>query len=119
MIMLSGGLMLLIVSIMLGEYRNLDLLQISGQSLIAQIYLIGIITVVRFTDFYWLLRVTTSSLAHTFAYVSPIIAVFLGWLLLHESITILTIIAMGVILAGVALMVTTPGKRKEHQQIQN
>ena len=51
MIMLSGGLMLLIVSIMLGEYHNLDLLQISGQSLVAQIYLIGIITVVGFTDF--------------------------------------------------------------------
>jgi drug/metabolite transporter (DMT)-like permease len=118
MIMLSGGLMLLIVSIALGEYHNLDLLQISGQSLIAQIYLIGIITVVGFTDFYWLLRVTTPSLANTFAYASPVIAVFLGWLLLHESITILTLIAMIVILAGVALMVTTPGKRKEHQQIQ-
>ncbi|HZL23507.1 MAG TPA: EamA family transporter [Nitrososphaeraceae archaeon] len=118
MIMLSGGLMLLIVSIMLGEYRNLGLLQISGQSLVAQIYLIGIITVVGFTDFYWLLRVTTPSLANTFAYVSPVIAVFLGWLLLHVSITILTIIVMGVILAGVALMVTTPEKRKEHQQIQ-
>jgi drug/metabolite transporter (DMT)-like permease len=94
------------------------LLQISGQSLVAQIYLIGIITVVGFTDFYWLLRVTTPSLANTFAYVSPVIAVFLGWLLLHVSITILTIIVMGVILAGVALMVTTPEKRKEHQQIQ-
>jgi hypothetical protein len=116
--MLSGGLMLLIVSIMLGEYRNLGLLQISGQSLVAQIYLIGIITVVGFTDFYWLLRVTTPSLANTFAYVSPVIPVFLGWLLLHVSITILTIIVMGVILAGVALMVTTPEKRKEHQQIQ-
>ena len=34
------------------------------------------------------------------------------------KVTILTIIAMGVILAGVALMVTTAGKRKEHQQIQ-
>src|SRR5215203_594128 len=112
------GLISLIVSIALGEYHNLDLLQISGQSLIAQIYLIGIITVVGFTDFYWLLRVTTPSLANTFAYVSPVIAVFLAWLLLHESITILTLIAMIVILAGVALMVTTPGKRKEHQQIQ-
>ena len=50
MIMLSGGLMLLIVSVALGEYHGLDLLQISGQSLIAQIYLIGVITVVGFTD---------------------------------------------------------------------
>lgn len=67
MIMLSGGLMLIIVSVALGEYHGLDLMQISGQSLIAWIYLIGIITVVGFTDFYWLLRVTTPSLANTFA----------------------------------------------------
>ena len=76
--MLTGGLMLIIVSVVLGEYRDLDLLQISGQSLGAQIYLIGIITVVGFTDFYWLLRVTTPSLANTFAYVSPVILVLLG-----------------------------------------
>jgi drug/metabolite transporter (DMT)-like permease len=118
MIMLTGGLMLLIISIALGEYRDLDVMQISGSSLIAQIYLIAIITVVGFTGFYWLLRVTNPSLANTFAYVSPVIAVFLGWSLLHESVTILTIVAMIVILVGVALMVTTPGKRKEHKQIQ-
>jgi len=72
--------------------------------------LIIIITVVGFTDFYWLLRVTTPSLANTFAYVSPVIAVILGWAILKESITTLTIIAMAVILLGVALMVTTPKK---------
>jgi drug/metabolite transporter (DMT)-like permease len=115
MIMLAGGLMLFVGSIALGEYRDLDFMQFSGPSLVAQIYLIAIITVVGFTDFYWLLRVTTASLANTFAYVSPVIAVLLGWLLLHESITILTIIAMIVILAGVALMVTTPRKRKDKQ----
>ena len=116
MIMLSGGLMLSIVGISLGEYNHIDFSElISGQSLIAQIYLIAIITVVGFTDFYWLLRITTPSLANTFAYVSPVIAVFLGWALLHESISILTIIAMIVILAGVALMVTSPGKRKDHK----
>jgi drug/metabolite transporter (DMT)-like permease len=72
--------------------------------------------VVGFTDFYWLLRVTTPSLANTFAYVSPVIAVILGWVLLHESITITTVVAMIVILMGVALMVTTPHKRKKDVQ---
>ena len=43
---------------------------------------------------------------------SPVIAVFLGWALLHESISILNIIAMVVILVGAALMVTSPGKHK-------
>jgi drug/metabolite transporter (DMT)-like permease len=112
MIMITGGLMLTAISLSLGEYRGLEISDISWQSSIALIYLVLIVTVVGFTDFYWLLRVTTPSLANTFAYVSPVIAVILGWLLLHESITSTMIIAMVVILIGVALMVTTPRKGK-------
>jgi len=112
MIMITGGLMLTFISLSLGEYRGLELSDISWQSTMALIYLILIVTVVGFTDFYWLLRVTTPSLANTFAYVSPVIAVILGWALLHESITSITVVAMIVILMGVALMVTKPHKRK-------
>jgi drug/metabolite transporter (DMT)-like permease len=113
MIMITGGLMLTAISFGLGEYRNLDLLQISGRSLAAQIYLILIITVVGFTDFYWLLRITSASLANTFAYVSPVIAVLLGWTILHEKITTITIVAMIIILIGVALMVTKKNKTRK------
>jgi drug/metabolite transporter (DMT)-like permease len=116
MLMISGGLVITGVSFALGEYRDFDLLEISGQSLGALIYLIVIITIVGFTDFYWLLRVTTPSLANTFAYVSPVIAVILGALLLHEPVTIMTIIAMSVILVGVALMVTTTGKEDKKEE---
>ncbi|MGN6349828.1 MAG: EamA family transporter, partial [Candidatus Nitrosocosmicus sp.] len=48
----------------------------------------------------------SASLANTFAYVSPVIAVLLGWAVLHEKLTITTIIAMIIILVGVAFMVT-------------
>jgi drug/metabolite transporter (DMT)-like permease len=113
MLMIAGGLIITAISFALGEYRGLELSDISGQSLAALIYLIVIITIVGFTDFYWLLRVTTASLANTFAYVSPVIAVILGALLLHEPVTINTVIAMSVILVGVALMVTTTGKVKQ------
>jgi drug/metabolite transporter (DMT)-like permease len=107
--------MLTAISLLLGEYHSFELSHISVQSLSALIYLTAIITIVGFTDFYWLIRVTTPSLANTFAYVSPVIAVILGWGLLHEEITILTIAAMCVILAGVAMMVTTPGKGKKNK----
>jgi drug/metabolite transporter (DMT)-like permease len=121
MLMVSGGLMLIMASLALGEFQGLDITQISTRSLIAMIYLIIIITVVGFTDFYWLLRVTSASLANTFAYVSPVIAVILGWAILHESITVLTIVAMIIILLGVALMVTTKSgsKAKEQKVAQN
>jgi drug/metabolite transporter (DMT)-like permease len=117
MIMITGGLMLTAVSFALGEYRNLDLLQISRQSLAAQIYLILIITVVGFTDFYWLLRVASASLANTFAYVSPVIAVLMGWAILHEMISIISIVAMVVSLIGVALMVTKSITKKANTTV--
>lgn len=113
MLMITGGLMLMAISFVLGEFQGLDISQISSTSLLALIYLIVVITVIGFTDFYWLLRVTTASLANTFAYVSPVIAVILGWAILHESITLIMTIAMAVILLGVALMVTKP---KDHKK---
>jgi drug/metabolite transporter (DMT)-like permease len=113
MLMISGGLILMAASFILGEFKGLDISQISGTSLSALIYLIVVITVIGFTDFYWLLRVTTASLANTFAYVSPVIAVILGWAILHETITLIMAIAMAVILLGVALMVTKPKTRKK------
>ena len=119
MIMITGGLMLTSVSFLLGEYRDLNLMQISVQSIIAQIYLIGIITIVGFTDFYWLLRITSASLANTFAYVSPVIAVLLGVVVLHENLTLITIIAMVIILSGVALMVTKKKAPSKTKQIQS
>lgn len=118
MIMITGGLMLTGVSFLFGEYKSLDSTQISLQSLIAQVYLIIIITVIGFTDFYYLLRVTSASLANTFAYVSPVIAVLLGWAILKEDVTMMTIIAMVVILFGVALMVTKKNRiRKSIPQL--
>jgi drug/metabolite transporter (DMT)-like permease len=94
-------------------------MQVSVQSLIAQIYLIVIITVVGFTDFYWLLRITSASLANTFAYVSPVIAVLLGWAILHENLTFITVVAMLIILAGVALMVTKKKSLSKSKPIQS
>ena len=117
MIMITGGLMLTGVSFIFGEYK--DLMQVSIQSIVAQIYLIGIITIVGFTDFYWLLRVTSASLANTFAYVSPVIAVLLGVVVLHENLTLITIIAMVIILSGVALMVTKKKAPSKTKQIQS
>jgi drug/metabolite transporter (DMT)-like permease len=54
-----------------------------------------------------LLKVSTAPVANTFAYIAPIVAVFLGWAILSESVTYLTIIATIVILIDVALIVRT------------
>jgi drug/metabolite transporter (DMT)-like permease len=51
--------------------------------------------------------VSTPPVANTFAYIAPIVAVFLGWAILDESVTYLTVIGTIVILIGVALIVRT------------
>ena len=114
MLMLVGGVLLIATSLSLGEFRDLELSQISARSSGALVYLIAVNSMIAFTDFYWLLRVTSPSLANTFAYGSPVIAVIFGWAILKESITYMTIVAMSIILAGVALMVTrTANGRKD------
>ena len=109
MITLIGGLLLIIPSILTGElnllpsYSDIDF----NLLMISYLFLIFIGTVIPLAEFYWLLKVSTVAIANTFAYMAPIVAVFLGWAILSESITYLTIIATIVILIGVALIVRT------------
>jgi drug/metabolite transporter (DMT)-like permease len=108
MVTLVGGSLLLIPSFLIGEfnlilsYSNIDL-----DLLISYLFLIFIGTIIPFAEFYWLLKVSTPPIANTFAYIAPIVAVFLGWAILDESVTYLTIIATVVILLGVTLIVRT------------
>jgi len=69
-------------------------------------------TAVGYAIFYWLLGSTTPTLENTFAYIVPVIAVFLGLVILGESINSQTIIATVVISAGVAMMIINPARKK-------
>ena len=108
MVTLIGGLLLIIPSVLTGELNLLpSYLDINFNLLISYLFLIFIGTVIPLAEFYWLLKVSTAAVANTFAYMAPIVAVFLGWAILAESVTYLTIIATIVILIGVALIVRT------------
>jgi len=112
MVTLIGGSLLIIPSVLTGElnllpsYSDIDL-----NLLISYLFLIFIGTVIPLAEFYWLLKVSTAPVANTFAYIAPIVAVFLGWAILDESVTYLTIIATVVILIGVALIVRTSNNK--------
>ncbi len=108
MVTLIGGSLLLIPSILTGELNLLpSYSDIDFSLLTSYLFLIFIGTVIPLAEFYWLLKVSTAAVANTFAYIAPIVAVFLGWAILNESVTYLTIIATIVILIGVALIVRT------------
>lgn len=65
-------------------------------------YLVSVGSILTFTSFTQALRVLPLSVIFTYAYVNPIGAVFLGWLILHEAITFWTLAGAGLVLLGVA-----------------
>ena len=74
--------------------------------MLALVYLILIGSLVGFTAYIWLLRVAPTTLVSTYAYVNPVVAVFLGWAIENESVTPRTVVAGGMILVAVALIVS-------------
>ncbi|MDW8141703.1 MAG: EamA family transporter, partial [Candidatus Bipolaricaulota bacterium] len=68
------------------------------------LYLIVFGSWVGFSAYIWLLRVTTAAIASTYAYVNPVVAVFLGWALAGESFSERTLLAAAMIVLAVALI---------------
>jgi drug/metabolite transporter (DMT)-like permease len=104
--MLAGGVALGIVGVLSGELTQVHPETFSFESIMGLLYLIVIGSWVAFSAYVWLLRVARTSLVSTYAYVNPIVAVLLGWLILSEPVTVRTLFAGLVILVGVALIVT-------------
>jgi drug/metabolite transporter (DMT)-like permease len=105
---LSGGIALWIAGIASGEIRSLHLAAISRRSWLALGYLIVFGSMVGFTAYIYILKKSTATRVATYAFVNPVVALFLGWLLVGESITLRTIIAAAVILTAVLLVITAP-----------
>ncbi len=103
MMLFVGGLFLLGIGMIIG-FNTLDVSRISTSSILSLLYLI-LIGTMGWLGFFWILRNTTATLANTFAYVSPVIAVFLGWIILDENINLRIIVATIVIIVGVILIV--------------
>ena len=103
MMLFVGGLLLLGIGMII-EFNTLYVSKFSTSSILSLIYLI-IIGTTGWLGFFWILRNTTATLANTFAYVSPVIAVFLGWIILDENINLRIIVATIVIIVGVILIV--------------
>ncbi len=104
--MLSGGAVLIAMAFVAGEAGRVDLSGVSGESVMALAYLVLIGSLVGFSTYGWLLRVAPLPLIATYAYVNPVVAVVLGWLILGEAITPRTLVAGSIIVFAVALIIT-------------
>jgi drug/metabolite transporter (DMT)-like permease len=108
--MLAGGVCLAVAGVVTGELPQVDLGHVSPASLVAFAYLTTVGSLLAYTAYVWLLQVAPITLVSTYAYVNPVVAVFLGGWLLQEPITGRTLLGGGVILAAVALIVATRGR---------
>jgi drug/metabolite transporter (DMT)-like permease len=109
--MLVGGGAMLVVSLLRGEPASLDLAAVSTRSLLALAYLTLFGSLLAFSAFSWLLSVTSAAHVSTTAYVNPLVAVVLGWLVLDESLPSIALAGAVLILGSVALTVRRPAAR--------
>lgn len=118
--MLTGGVLMLLAGLVAGEGSRLDMANVSARSALAFVYLTLVGSLVGFSAYAYLLKATTPARVSTYAYVNPVIAVFLGWALGGETLSGQMIVAAAVIVAGVIIITTRrpapvqgPGSVKE------
>lgn len=99
--MLMGSVALLVASLVTGELNGFRLEQVSMRSWEGLLYLITFGSLVGFVSYGWLLHNAPVSLTSTYAYVNPIVALFLGWLFAREELNTRIIVASVIILGSV------------------
>jgi drug/metabolite transporter (DMT)-like permease len=102
--MITGGVWLGLASLAAGELGRLHVDQISAASFGALVYLVVAGSLVAFSAYAWLIRTAPVPLVATYAYVNPVVAVALGWLVLAEPITPRMLAAGAVIVVAVVLI---------------
>ena len=113
---LAGGVLLWIAGFFTGEVWALHVAAISPRSWVAIAYLIVFGSGMGFTAYLYILKKSSAARVGTYAFVNPVIALFLGWLLAGETITLRTVLAAAVILTAVILVITAPHKDPVHTE---
>ena len=109
--MIAGGVLLMATAAATGEWGAFSPAAVSTRSLLSLGYLIVAGSLLGFTAYVFLLGATTPARVSTYAYVNPIVAVLLGWLLAGETVTPRTFVAATVIVAAVALIIRHGARR--------
>ena len=106
--MLAGGVGLAVISLFAGETRGFSVASVTPASWAALVYLILFGSLVGFTAYIYALTHAPLSVASTYAFVNPVVAVLLGWWMLHEPVGLRTLGAGAMVLLAVALITTAP-----------
>jgi drug/metabolite transporter (DMT)-like permease len=116
--MLAGAVSLFIVSVVTGELNGFSFGDVSMRSWWGLIYLITFGSLVGFVSYGWLLHNAPVSLMSTYAYVNPVVAVFLGWLLANEELNTRIAFASAIIIGAVFMInyARQVASKKEREQ---
>ena len=106
--MLAGGVVIALLGLLLGEA---DQWRWTSSGIGALAYLVVFGSIVGFTAYGYALRHASATIVGTYAYVNPVVAVLLGWLILDERVTLRTFAAMGLILGAVLMIQLAPKPR--------
>jgi drug/metabolite transporter (DMT)-like permease len=109
--MIAAGAGCLLFALMLGDF---DQVTWTTRGLGAVFYLVVCGSWIGYTAYIWLLEHVPTSKVSTYAYVNPVVAVFLGWLILHERVD--RFIVMGSVIVIVSVILVTSAKVKEKQK---
>jgi len=113
--MIAGGALLLALSLGIGDFQRFDPARFSLRSFAAMGYLMLGGSIVGYTAYIWLLKHAETTLVSTYAFVNPIIAVLLGWLVLGEQIGANALVAAAVIIAAVVIITLSRPKPAKNQ----
>lgn len=109
---IAGGVLLLIVSLILGEWQGFDISSVSSNSVIGVVYLIVFGSIVGYNSYIWLLKNAEPALVSTYAFVNPIVAVFVGWAIAREQLTSNSIIALIIIITSIVIITFSNNRKK-------
>ena len=101
---LAGGTALLLLGYLRGEVAQTSITSISLVSLASLVYLIFLGTLLGYSSYVWLLKVSSPAKVGTYAFFNPLIAVLLGWIIVDEPITSVMIFGAAAILVSVLLI---------------
>ncbi len=103
--MIAAGLANFLIAFALGDSSRA---MWSVRGIAATLYLVVFGSWVGYTAYIWLLGHVPTSKVSTYAYVNPVVAVFLGWLVLHERVTGFILAGSAIVVASVALVTSAP-----------
>jgi len=107
--MVVAGAVLIVAGLVAGEAGAFSFAAASAKSWMAMLYLITFGSIIAYTAYVWLLSTVSPTLVSTYAFVNPVVAVFLGWAFASEPLNARMIAAAAIIVGAVAL-ITMGGK---------